>query len=311
MEVPTPLSIKEAIAGLGNSDQPLLSSRLSDLSHLDSEGLSFLEQVWAGIEPERRQQIVSRLVELAEDNFEFNFDSILCSCLRDRDAEVRCKAIEGLWESEETFLINPLIDLLEQDSSAKVQAAAAIALGKFALLAEHEKLRSCHASKVSQALLAAVGDRGKPLAVRRRALEAAAPLSLPQVKKAIGEAYQNSNNELRISAIHAMGKSCDSSWLSVLLAELASTDAEMRYEAAGACGELGEEGAVPHLVKLIGDPDIEVRLAAVQALGKIGGSQAEECLERCLDDSSQALSQMAEKALNELKALENPFSFPF
>ncbi len=311
MEPPTPLSIKETIADLGNSNQSLLSSRLVDLSNLNSEELRFLEQVWVEIEPERRRQIVYRLVELAEDNFELNFDSIFWNCLKDQDAEVRCKAIEGLWENEETSLIDPLINLLEQDSSERVQTAAATALGRFAMLAEHKKLRSCHASKVSQALLVALGDDSKPIEVKCHVLEAAAPLSLPRVKKAIREAYQSHNAKLRISAIYAMGKNCDGSWLSVLLKELASADAEIRYEAVGACSELGEEEAVPYLITLIDDPDTDVQLAAIQALGKIGGTGAKECLEQCLSNPSEAISQMAEQALQELKAGEDSLSSPF
>jgi HEAT repeat protein len=311
MEPPTSLSIKETIADLGNSGKPLLNSRLTDLSNLDLEELRFLEQVWVEIELERRQQIIYRLVELAEDNFELNFDSIFWNCLKDQDAEVRCKAIEGLWESEETSLINPLINLLEQDSSEKIQAAAATALGRFAVLAEHKKLRACYVSKVSRALLAAIGDESRPIEVKRRALEAAAPLSLPQIKKAIMKAYQSRKTKLRTGAIYAMGKSYDSSWLPVLLKELASTDAEIRYEAAGACGELGEEEAVPSLIKLINDPDIDVQSAAIQALGKIGGTEARECLKQCLNDPSEVISQMAEQALQELKVLEDSLLSPF
>ena len=303
------LSIEETIADLADSDKPLLNSRLIDLSTLNPEELRILEQAWAAIEPKRRQQIVYRLVELSEDNFELNFDSIFKNCLKDRDAEVRSKAIEGLWESEEASLINPLVNLLEQDSSQKVQAAAATALGKFAMLAEHKKLRSCHTSKVYQALLTTISDKNKPLEVRRCALEAVAPLSLPQVRKTIMETYQGHNSKLRISAIYAMGKSCDHSWLSILLKELASADAEIRYEAVGACGELGEEKTAPYLIELINDPDIDIQLAAIQALGKIGGSEAKKCLEQCLNSPSEVISQAAEQALQELEAGEDPFSF--
>ncbi|MFB0559583.1 MAG: HEAT repeat domain-containing protein [Dehalococcoidales bacterium] len=302
--------IEETIADLGNNENPLLTSSLVDLSNLNSEELRFLKQVWATIEPKRRRQIVHQLVELAEDNFELNFDSIFKDCLKDQDAEVRSKAVEGLWESEETSLINPLINLLEQDSSEKVQAAAATALGKFAMLAEHKKLRPSHTSKVCQALLTTIGAKSKPIEVRRRALEAAAPLSLPQVKKAIVEAYQSRNPRLRIGSIYAMGKNCDHSWLPILLRELANAEAEIRYEAVGACSELGEEEAVPYLVELIDDPDVEVQMAAIQALGKIGGSEAKKCLQQCLNDPSEVVQQAAEQALDKLEAAEEEsFSF--
>jgi len=101
MQPAMPSPIEETIADLSNSSQPLLNSRLIDLSNLNSEELTVFEQAWAAIEPKRRRQIVYWLAELAEDNLELNFDSIFRGCLKDQDAEVRCKAIEGLWENDE------------------------------------------------------------------------------------------------------------------------------------------------------------------------------------------------------------------
>jgi len=304
-----PLSIEETISDSGNSDRPLLYSSLVELSNLGSQELRLFEQAWATTELKRRRQIIHRLVELARDNVELNFDSIFKNCLKDQDADVRSEAIEGLWECEEPSLIDPLINLLGQDSSETVQAAAASALSKFAMLAEHQKLRSCHTSKVCQALLIVISDKSKPIEVRRRALESAAPLSLPEVKQAIMETYQSHDSRLRVSSIYAMGKSCDPSWLPILLKELTNTDAEIRYEAAGACGELEEEEAVPLLTKLINDPDSDVQMATIQALGKIGGAEAKECLKQCLNNFSEAVRQLAEQALQELEAKEDLFSF--
>jgi HEAT repeat protein len=307
MELPTSSSIRETIAELGNRNSRLLNSRLADLSNLNPEELQALEQVWATIKPKRRRQVMHRLVELAEDNFELNFDSIFKNRLKDQDAEVRSEAIEGLWESEDTSLITPLINLLEHDNSEEVQVAAAMALGKFALLAEHKKLRPYYTSKISQALLNSIEDKNRPVEVRRRALEAAASLSLPQVERDILEAYQSSHSRLRTSAVYAMGKNCNCRWLPMLLKELGSSDAEIRYEAAGACGELGEQEAIPHLIELICDPDVDIQLAAIQALGKIGGSKAKECLEQCMNNPSEAIQQAAEQSLYELE--EDLFSF--
>jgi len=304
-----PSPVKKIITEISNSDKPLRNSKLADLSNLNPEELELFSSLWTEIEPKRRQQIVHRLVELAEDNLELNFDSILKHCLKDQDDEVRSKAIEGLWENEEAALIDPLINLLEQDTSETVQAAAAIALGKFAILAEHKKLRSCYISKIQEALLKAINDTNRPVEVSRRALEAVAPISLPQVKTAIREAYKSPNSRLKISSIYAMGRSCDPTWLPVLLKELSSSDAEVRYEAAGACAELEEEEAVSSLIKLVSDLDSDVQMAAIQALGKIGNTQAKECLKQCLESNSEVVRQMAGEALNELDALEDPLSF--
>ncbi len=304
-----PSTIEKIIIELNKSDKPLPNSRLAELSNLTLEEQKFFIKSWLKIEPKIRRQIVNRLIELTEDNLELNFDSIFKFCLKDQDEEVRCKAIEGLWENEEASLIEPLISLLEQDSSDKVQAAAAIALGKFTILGESRKLRPGHTSRIQKALLAIIFDKNKPAEVSRRALEALAPITLPEVKATIMEAYQSHNPRLKISSIYAMGKSCDSSWLPILLKEMGSTDAEMRYEAAGACGELEEEAAVPSLIKLINDIDTDVQMVAIQSLGKIGSTQAKECLKQCLESANEAIRQTAEEALSELEALENPLSF--
>jgi HEAT repeat protein len=224
---------------------------------------------------------------------------------------VRRQAIEGLWENEETSLIAPLIHLVEQDTSEKVQAAAATALGKFALLAEHGRLRPEHALRIEKALLAATSAKGMAVEVQRRALEAVAPLSRPEVKSAIMAAYKSQHSRLKVSSIYAMGQNCDPDWLPILLIELDNPDAEVRYEAASACGELGEEAAVPGLIGLVNDPDIDVRMAAIQALGKVGGAKAKECLQRCLSDTSQAIRETARQVLEELMAIEDPLSFRF
>jgi len=301
--------IEEIMADIGNSDNPLLNSRLSELSILSSKELELFERSWSAIKPKRRRQTVYRLVELAENNLGLNFDSIFKYCLKDRDDEVRSKAIEGLWENEEASLIDHLVNLLEQDRSEEVQAAAATALGKFAMLAEHNKLRSCHVFRIQEALLSVINDKAKPIEVRCRALEAAAPLSLSQVRIAILQAYQSYDYRLRVSSIYAMGKNCDSFWLPILLKELGNANAEVRCEAASACGELEEEEAVPCLTKLADDIDTDVQISAIQALGKIDSTQARECLEQCLNNPNEAISQAAEQALLESETKEAPLPF--
>ncbi|MBI4188537.1 MAG: HEAT repeat domain-containing protein [Chloroflexi bacterium] len=298
-----PSLIEKTIAELANHNQPILNSGLAELSNLTSAELEIFKRYWPAIEVKRRRQIVYRLVDLAEDNLELNFDCVLKYCLKDTDDEVRTKAIEGLWENEEPSLISPLINLLEQGTSEKVRVAATMALGKFALLAEHKKLRESYLSQIKDTLLAVFNQPDNSIELRRRALEAVAPLSLPEVKTAIMEAYQSPEHRLKVSAIYSMGKNCSPDWLQILIKELASDNAEVCYEAVGACGELGEEDAVPRLINLVNSPDVDIQMAAIQALGKIGGTRAKECLEVCSNDTSEAIRQTAEQALIELEAL--------
>jgi HEAT repeat protein len=298
---PVPENIKQIINDLADSSKPLLHSELADLSSISTEELDYLNQKWAEIEVDRRRKIISRLVDLAEDNFELNFDSIFKNTLRDRDPEVRAKSIEGLWECEETVLISPFIRMLNEDESEAVQAAAAKALQKYAMLAELKKLGPSSSSRVSQALLAILADKNKPQEVWRRALEAVAPLSIPQVKEAINQAYKSPEVKIKNSAIYAMGRNCDNAWLPILIKELCNSNPETRYEAAGACGEIGDEQAVPHLMKLSQDDDSDVQQAAILALGKIGGIKASAFLRKCLDSPDEIISEAAKQALHQIE----------
>ena len=75
MEPTLPVSPEDAIAHLASSE-PLLNARLTELTSLSQAHLEQMTELWTSIETERRRQIVSRLVEMAEDNLELNFDVI-------------------------------------------------------------------------------------------------------------------------------------------------------------------------------------------------------------------------------------------
>ncbi|OGO39961.1 MAG: hypothetical protein A2147_04650 [Chloroflexi bacterium RBG_16_57_8] len=295
------------MADLADADR-VTSSTLAELAGLSHEEMESVRNAWPGIELIRRREIVRRLVELSEENVELDFDAIFRLCLKDPDSEIRCQAIEGLWENEETSLISRLLDMLSNDSSYQVQAAAANALGRFTLMAEKGTLPPRHLPHIQGELLHTLNDESRTDEVRRRALEALAPLSVPEVTSAIRDAYEAKNPRFRVSAICAMGKNCDPAWLPMLIAELSNEDAEMRFEAAAALGELGEEDAVPHLTDLGGDPDAEVQRAVLESLGKIGGRKAKEYLQSCLSSRNPAIRDTARQALDELRAMDDPMS---
>jgi hypothetical protein len=272
--------VEQTIAELADGNQPLLNARLADLSDLSLEQLSMLDYTWVRIEAKRRWYIIRRLVGLAEDNVCLNFDCIFKHFLVDEDKDVRLAAIEGLWENQETSLIEALIDLMQKDAAVRVQAAAASALGKFTLLAEHRKIAADYSLLSSRALLSVFNDSAKSIDVRRRALEAVSPLSLQVVNQTITQAYQDGDPQLKTSAVFAMGKNCDPEWLPLLMMELTE------------------------------DSNAEVQIAAVQALGKIGGSEARGQLENCLSCPSEAVCQAASQALHELEVtIEPPSSY--
>ncbi|MFA5316909.1 MAG: hypothetical protein WC369_05780, partial [Dehalococcoidales bacterium] len=59
--------IEELLAELRDSEIPLASSRLVELSHLTPEEAGLLDKTWPQIEPQRCRQLVKMLVEMAEE----------------------------------------------------------------------------------------------------------------------------------------------------------------------------------------------------------------------------------------------------
>ncbi len=300
----TPLS--EILAHIADSAQPISNAELGELSDLNAEEARQFEETWALLDIERKRQILLRLEELTEDNVELNFDRIYRNAIYDIDDTVRREAVEGLWESNDPSILHPLLRMVQQDAASEVRSAAATALGRFAMLAEHKKISEENRKRISQILLEIIHNSKEPVEIRRRALEAVSPLSMPEVTQTIWEAYRRDEQGLRISSVYAMGRNCDMLWMPTVLTEMNSEDPEMRYEAATAAGELGESEAIPRLIELTIDPDIEVTLAAIMALGKIGGQEAKQRLRTLITDKSKAIHDAAEQAISEIEAYEEP-----
>jgi HEAT repeat protein len=300
----TPLA--EILAHITDTSQSLSNTELGELSDLSADEVKHFEVAWASMDTERKRQILARLEELTEDNFELNFDRIYRSAIYDTDDAVRREAVEGLWENCEPSLVRLLLRLVQQDPASEVRSAAATALGRFALLAEHQKIPGENRLRISQTLLTVIHNNDEPIEVRRRALEAIAPLSLPEVTRTIWEMYRREEPGFRISSIYAMGRNCDLLWMPTVLKEMDNDDPEMRYEAATAAGELGEAEAIPRLIDMTHDADMEVKLAAIQALGKIGGQEAKQRLQTLLASKSQAVREAAEHAVAEIVQYEEP-----
>jgi HEAT repeat protein len=277
---------------------------LIELSNLHGKLLTQLAEAWPSFPLERRQDIVARLIEIAEADFEADFCEVFRIGLADDDPQVRASSIEGLWEVDEVKLIRPLVRALSEDPAEIVREAAATSLGRFALRAEMDQLQPRLSAMVWEALWDTVHDEEEDLHVRRRALESLAYFDRPGVREAIEWAYEHEDDAMRVSAVFAMGRSADEEWSDIVIDELSSMDAAMRYEAARACGELQIAGAVARLSRMTADTDLEVKLAAVWALGQIGGPESRRVLEICVEMGDEALQEAARAALDELDYME-------
>ncbi len=287
------------------------ASELARLSGLSAEQVDLFAASWPGIDVRRRREVVEELLELEEDNVEFDFDAVFLQGLPDDDAQVRVASVRGLWEHEGPDIIAPLLRLLVGDEDAGVRAESALALGRFVLLFEEGRLREQYFRDVEAGLRAVISGADEIDEVRARALEAMGAHDNAWVRQAISGAYESGMRRLKVAAVHAMGRSCEPRWLPLLLRELASEEPEVRYEAATALGSLGDESAVSHLVPLLSDPDVEVRDAGIAALGEIGGREARVALRGLVQDGSRAAKEAALSALSRIDFEEDPLSFRY
>ena len=302
------MALGDVIPRLLDAGSELKPSLLGRLSGLTSDEQRELLEVWSDIPTSRRLMIIRAVTGMAEDNIEMEFTGLLRAALNDDDAPVRAGAAAGLWETGDRTVIAPLTAMLAGDESHEARAAAANALGHFAELAEAGKLIERDAAMVRNALLGALEDEDEETAVRRRALVAIAPVRHPDVPGWIRWAYQSGEPLLRQSAVYAMGRTCDSAWLPVIVAEFGSGVAAMRFEAANASRELADPKTLPYLHDLTSDDDPQVALAAVQAIGGIGGTAARKLLKHYAEQGDPTLSEAAQEALRALEADESDFS---
>ncbi len=294
---------------LASAAGDLRASSLARLSGLNTDLANSLAQVWPQIDTSRRRRIVDALIDLEEDNVEFNFDAVFTLGLSDEDSQVRLNCIRGLWEHDAPDLIAPLIALLEGDRDAAVRAEAAMAIGHYVTSFEEGRLRDRYFQKVEAALKGVLLNEGEVQEVRARALEAIGPHNGPWVRQAITRAYESDALQLKASAVHAMGRSCESRWLPLIFRELASEEPAVRYEAAVACGRAGDAETVPHLARVLTDPDEEVQQAAIGALGEIGGPGAREALTELADAAPAAVKEAALAALALIDFADDPLAF--
>ncbi len=297
---------QEFLAEFRDAEVPLRVGLLRRLSNVAREDLPGLLAAWSTTNDERRRHILRRLLELSEVEAEVNFDDVFRFCLDDADAEVRSRAIEGLAECEDRWFMNRLIRLLRADPMPDVRATAAQGLARFVYMAELGELRPPERDSIEEGLFAALARAGQPLEVRCRVVEALGALSDTRVAELIARAYGDPAPPMRVSALCAMGRSCDPVWLPTLLGELRSPRADMRYGAVLACGEMADPAAVPSLVPLLEDDTARIRIAGLEALGALGGKVAEQTIAGYVDHPDAATRRAAAQALQELRFSHHP-----
>jgi HEAT repeat protein len=307
MTNPHEIPFASVLTALFTDDEPPihLIYRLSDLGEAD---FARFKAEWLEVNSHRRAVLARHMADISEDNYLVDFAPIFAFLFEDPEPSVRKAALDGVWDAEDTHLIDPIVNMLQRDADVSVQAAAARALAHYILLAEWGQIDAAQVAPIIEALLA---ECERPRAVdeiRRAALEAVASAAHPRIPELINDAYEDGSDDLQLSALFAMGHTADSRWLPILEQEMESPSADFRAEAARACGMIGDPASIDSLEQLLSDKDIEVGLAAVYALGQIGGDRAYELLSTMAEDPDfEEFHDAIDEALEEMEWLGGEF----
>ncbi len=248
------------------------------LSDLTVEELKAIEPVWNQLPAVAKHRVLRALNEASEAMFELSFREIALLGLVDASSLVRSISIDLLWIDESAETMRKLMTMADSDTDSAVRTRALEHLGRFILLGEYGDIPADLAAQAQSLTYRIHKDPAEPVEIRRRALEALANSSHPEVSALINSAYADGNHELRIGAIFAMGRTCSKIWRDQLMDELENTDNECVYEAIRACGQIQLKEAARRIGEFTLSDDREIQMIAIWSLGEIGGRQAFEIL---------------------------------
>ncbi len=258
---------------------PVYLHRFSDIEDAD---INKIRKIWDEVPVWRRQAIMEDIEILGESDYVLSFENFGMFALNDEDPKVREIAIRSLWDYDSRVAMRQFMNMLENDPVTEVKAAAALALGKFIYLGEIEEIPEKIFNDIEKLLLNKINSSDAVI-IRRRALEAMGFSSRKEVIKLIETAFKSENDDWKVTALFAMGRSADERWIPHVKSMLTSDNPALRFEATRSAGELEAKTCVPDLVKLLDDEDDDTSSAALWSLSQIGGPGIRDILEKRLE----------------------------
>lgn len=287
-----------------NESKPFHPRYLYRLSDLESDELAQLEGAWMQVQPRRRQAILEDIETLGETNYTLSFEEFCRFTTQDSDPHVRELSVRVLWEYENPRLIPLYLNLLSNDRSPDVRAAAAAALGRHVYLGETEDLPQKTLDEIVDRLLQ-VYRSSEPQVVRCRALESLGFSSRKEIANLIETAYHSGNQEWIASSLVAMSRSAQNQWEPHIIEMLTSDVDDIRFEAVRAAGELELVKARPLLLEMLDEPDSEIRMAVIWSLSQIGGEGVEDTLINLYEETEdEEEAEFIDAALDNLSFTE-------
>jgi HEAT repeat protein len=295
-----------ALSALQGSGK-LMQREIAGLSDLSPDQWGEFQLAWPRLDATRRVDALQVMFDLEDDQPNYSFLPVYRLGMSDKDETVRLFSVKAVGSfDDDPRLIAPLIHLLREDPAPYVRVAAAHALGKYLELGALDELDPAQHKLVYAALIAAHATAPRNSLLQSTALAALGFENNDEVRALVLDAHSSEVEQMRISALIAMGNSGeDKTYGTLVIGDLRSDSAKVRQMAVVASGALFLEDAVDDLGKLIHDDDVDVREMAVDALGEIATDDARAYLKLATKGKDEDIAMRAEEALEEAEMLGN------
>ena len=286
----------------GSDGDAGVSDVLRELSGIDDKQARSMAQAWRVWQLSDVLDTVVELRTVAESDRSLEFDALFIAALSFPAPEVRIEGVRALSNGGSLKIAQALLKVLEQDDAADVRAAASESLHAFAEPSQARNIPKTTSSRIASALRRAASDDER--SVRGKALISLAAMRDEEAFDLIDAMFDEAidDPEMMSDVLLAMGESGDRAWLPTIEDAFYSNDARVRISAVMAFGNIANDDDVEGLAEPFDDHVLEVQMATVQALGNIGTPQAREMLSLAVSSSEPDIQQMAQTALDLLKA---------
>ena len=286
----------------GSDGDAGVSDVLRELSGIDDKQARSMAQAWRVWQLSDVLDTVVELRTVAESDRSLEFDALFIAALSFPAPEVRIEGVRALSNGGSLKIAQALLKVLEQDDAADVRAAASESLHALAEPSQARNIPKTTSSRIASALRRAASDDER--SVRGKALISLAAMRDEEAFDLIDAMFDEAidDPEMMSDVLLAMGESGDRAWLPTIDDAFYSNDARVRISAVLAFGNIANDDDVDGLAEPFDDHVLEVQMATVQALGNIGTPQAREMLSLAVSSSEPDIQQMAQTALDLLKA---------
>ena len=295
----TIFTVSELMYELVSGTGPVWQSDLHCLADLSDAEADELHQFWLLVSSRRRVLTAEGCLHLLRSSKTLQFKVFFCYLLTDPDFRIRVLAAKGLG-SDVYFEVLPYLELAAtQDESDAVRLAAVQALGQFFRVGEERFWVDKSQSQTRKILSQLISDPDQSLVLQCAALESIgySPGALFEPK--LLDAYRSELEELRVSALVAMGRSGYRHWENRILEACNDQSGTVRTAAVKAGGMLGIEDLGDICLYIIElETDSQLRIAAIEALGRLGGPTAYEGLMLAAESEDQEQQEAVLRALD-------------